>query len=241
MKVHMTSISDNLQAVRRRVERAACDDGRAPTDIAVLAVSKTWSAACVGEAADAGQRAFGESYVQEALDKIAALQERDLEWHFIGPLQSNKTRLVAGHFDWVHSVDRVKIARRLSEQRDVFLPPLNVCLQVNVSGEHSKRGVAPEQVGELAEAVAGMPRLALRGLMCIPEADADPAQLRQRFRGLRELRDTLAARCGLPLDTLSMGMSDDLEVAIAEGSTVVRVGSAIFGQRGAGPNNEERQ
>ena len=231
----MTSISDNLQAVRERIERAARDAGRAPADIALLAVSKTWSAACVGEAADAGQRAFGESYAQEAVDKIAALQERDLEWHFIGPLQSNKTRLVAGHFDWVHSVDRVKIARRLSEQRDVFLPPLNVCLQVNVSGERSKRGVAPEQAAELAQAVAGLPRLALRGLMCIPEPDADPAQLRQRFRNLRELRDRLAARFGVALDMLSMGMSDDLELAIAEGSTQVRVGSAIFGQRETAP------
>ncbi|ATE62345.1 YggS family pyridoxal phosphate-dependent enzyme [Thauera sinica] len=228
----MTLITANLQAVRGRIVRAAQAAGRDPASVALLAVSKTWPAGAVREAAAAGQRAFGENYVQEGADKAAALAALGLEWHFIGPLQSNKTRPVANAFDWVHSIDRLKIAERLSAQRDVHLPPLNVCIQVNVSGEDSKSGVAPGQARELARAVAVLPRLRLRGLMCIPEPTADEALLRSRFAALRTLKEALAAD-GLALDTLSMGMSHDLEAAIAEGATIVRVGTAIFGTRAA--------
>ena len=196
----------------------------------LLAVSKTWPADSVREAAAAGQRAFGENYVQEGVAKVEALAGLGLEWHFIGPLQSNKTRLVANSFAWVHSIDRLKIAERLSEQRDVHLPPLEVCIQVNVSGEASKSGVAPDDLPELARAVSALPRLRLRGLMAIPEPTSDVALQRARFASLRQLREQLNAG-GLQLDTLSMGMSDDLEAAIAEGSTMVRVGTAIFGGR----------
>lgn len=226
----MTTIAANLQAVRARVDRAAIAAGRRPEEVVLLAVSKTWPAYCVAAAADAGQRLFGENYVQEGVAKIAELRARALEWHFIGPLQSNKTRLVAAHFDWVHSVDRLKLAERLSEQRDTESAPLNLCIQVNVSGEASKSGVAPDQVPELARQVAALPRLCLRGLMAIPEADGDEALLRSRFATLRRLRDELNA-AGFALDTLSMGMSHDLELAIAEGATMVRVGTAIFGTR----------
>jgi pyridoxal phosphate enzyme (YggS family) len=228
----MTTIMANLQAVRDRVAAAALAAGRRADAVAVLAVSKTWPAASVREAAAAGQRAFGENYVQEGGDKIAALAGLGLEWHFIGPLQSNKTRAVAAHFDWVHSIDRLRLAERLSAQRDAAAAPLNVCIQVNVSGERSKSGVAPDAVRDLACAVASLPRLRLRGLMCIPEPSRDEAVLRARFAMLRRLRDELAAH-GLALDTLSMGMSDDLEAAIAEGSTIVRIGTAIFGSRAA--------
>ncbi len=227
---YMTSISGNLQAVRDRVAAAALTAGRDPDSVRLLAVSKTWPAECVREAARAGQTAFGENYVQEGVAKIAALADLPLEWHFIGPLQSNKTRPVAAHFHWVHSIDRAKLAHRLSEQRDPHLPPLQVCIQVNVSGEATKSGVAPGEVAALAEAVAGLPRLRLRGLMCIPEPEQDTARLRARFAQLRELRDALNGR-GFALDTLSMGMSHDLEAAIAEGATMVRVGTAIFGTR----------
>lgn len=226
----MTSIQANLQAVKTRLAHALRDSGREPGDAALLAVSKTWPADHVREAVSAGQRLFGENYVQEAVAKMSELALPQLEWHFIGPLQSNKTRLVAEHFDWVHSVERLKVAQRLSAQRAESRGPLQVCVQVNVSGEESKSGVAPEQCRELARAVASLPRLRLRGLMCIPEPVDDPAQQRERFALLRELRDGLL-RDGLALDTLSMGMSDDLELAIAEGSTMVRVGSAIFGAR----------
>lgn len=229
----MTTIAARLQAVNDRTAAAAHAAGRAPASVALLAVSKTWPAAAVREAAAAGQRAFGENYVQEGVDKVEALRELGLEWHFIGPLQSNKTRLVANAFDWVHSIDRLKIAERLSAQRDVHLPPLNVCIQVNVSGEESKSGVAPIDAASLAAAVAALPGLRLRGLMCIPEPSADPALLHARFALLRRLKDELAAS-GLTLDTLSMGMSHDLEAAVAEGATVVRVGTAIFGERQAG-------
>lgn len=228
----MTSIGSNLQAVRRRIA-AACDAcGRDPAEVTLLAVSKTWPAASVEAAAAAGQRAFGENYVQEGVAKAEALAALGLEWHFIGPLQSNKTRPVAAHFQWVHSVDRLKIAQRLAEQRDAHLPPLNLCIQVNVSGEASKSGAAPAEVPALAQAVAALPRLRLRGLMAIPEPTEDLALLARRFASLRQLRDELVAG-GLILDTLSMGMSHDLEVAIAEGATLVRVGTAIFGQRAA--------
>lgn len=226
----MTSILANLQAVRRRVAAAAQAAGRGADEVALLAVSKTWPAASVREAAAAGQRAFGENYVQEGVDKIAALADLDLEWHFIGPLQSNKTRAVAAHFEWVHSIDRLRLAERLSAQRDAAAAPLNVCIQVNVSGERTKSGVAPRGVLELARGVAALPRLRLRGLMCIPEPSPDASVRRARFATLKSLRDELAAH-GLALDTLSMGMSDDLEAAVAEGSTLVRVGTAIFGAR----------
>ncbi len=233
----MKTISDRLQDVRARVAAAATSARRTPDEVHLLAVSKTWPAAAVREAAAAGQRAFGENYVQEGVDKIEALRELGLEWHFIGPLQSNKTRLVASAFDWVHSIDRLKIAERLSAQRDVHLAPLNVCLQVNVSGEESKSGVAPGEVAALAQAVADLPRLRLRGLMCIPEPTGDVTLLRARFALLRELQAQLIA-AGLSLDTLSMGMSHDIEPAIAEGATIVRVGTAIFGERArpANPN-----
>ncbi|QDF98855.1 YggS family pyridoxal phosphate-dependent enzyme [Azoarcus sp. DD4] len=226
----MTSISANLQAVGERIAEAARAAGRDPGEVGLLAVSKTWPAEAVREAAAAGQRAFGENYVQEGVAKADALAALGLEWHFIGPLQSNKTRPVAQYFAWVHSVDRLKIAQRLAEQRDVHLPPLNVCIQVNVSGEGSKSGVAPADLPALARAVAALPRLRLRGLMCIPEPTGDAALQRRRFAELRRLRDDLAAD-GLALDTLSMGMSHDIEAAVAEGATMVRVGTAIFGTR----------
>ncbi|WP_442769478.1 YggS family pyridoxal phosphate-dependent enzyme [Zoogloea ramigera] len=213
-----------------RIARAAEAAGRDAAEVRLLAVSKTWPADSVREAAAAGQCAFGENYVQEGAEKVDALAGLGLEWHFIGPLQSNKTRLVANRFAWVHSIDRLKIAERLSAQRDAHLPPLEVCIQVNVSGEASKSGVAPGELPELARAVAGQPRLRLRGLMAIPEPTSDVALQRARFATLRQLRDQLNAD-GLALDTLSMGMSDDLEAAIAEGSTMVRVGTAIFGSR----------
>ncbi|MBS0545530.1 MAG: YggS family pyridoxal phosphate-dependent enzyme [Proteobacteria bacterium] len=228
----MTVIAANLQAVRGRIARAAQAAGRDPATVALLAVSKTWPAEAVREAAAAAQHAFGENYVQEGVDKAAALGDLQLEWHFIGPLQSNKTRPVANAFHWVHSVDRLKIAERLSAQRDAHLPPLNVCIQVNVSGEGSKSGVAPHDARELAHAVAALPRLRLRGLMCIPEPTDDEPLLRRRFAALRALKDQLVAE-GLALDTLSMGMSHDIEAAVAEGATIVRVGTAIFGARAA--------
>ena len=226
----MTTIAARLDAVRARIAAAARHAGRDPADVKLLAVSKTWPAEAVREAAAAGQRAFGENYVQEGVDKVEALRALGLEWHFIGPLQSNKTRPMANAFDWVHGIDRLKIAERLSAQRDVHLPPLDVCIQVNVSGEDSKSGVAPDEAGALAHAVAALPRLRLRGLMCIPEPSADEAVLRARFAVLRGLHDELRA-AGLALDTLSMGMSHDLEPAIAEGASIVRVGTAIFGER----------
>jgi len=226
----MMTIPDRLRAVQARVAAAAEAVGRDPATVSVLAVSKTWPAEAVREAAAGGQRMFGENYVQEGVDKVEALRELRLEWHFIGPLQSNKTRPVANAFDWVHSIDRLKIAERLSAQRDVCLPPMNACIQVNVSGEQSKSGVAPEQVAALAQAVASLPGLRLRGLMCIPEPTDDLALLRSRFALLRELQAGLV-EAGLALDTLSMGMSHDIEPAVAEGATIVRVGTAIFGQR----------
>ncbi len=196
----------------------------------LLAVSKTWPSASVREALAAGQIAFGENYVQEGAEKAADLAGLGLEWHFIGPLQSNKTRLVAENFAWMHSVDRLKVAERLAAQRPSSLAPLQVCIQVNVSGEESKSGCAPEEVNVLAHAVAAMPGLCLRGLMAIPEPTGGTALLRGRFAALRRLCDRVNGE-GLQLDTLSMGMSDDLEAAIMEGATIVRVGTAIFGQR----------
>lgn len=232
----MTTISSKLQAVRARIAAAARRYGRDPGEISLLAVSKTWPASDVRDAAAVGQHDFGENYVQEGVDKIAALSALSatlaggLEWHFIGSLQSNKTRLVAENFDWVHSLDRLKIAERLAEQRPASLPPLSVCLQINVSGEATKSGVALADAAVLASAIAELPRLRLRGLMAIPEMTDDFAAQRLPFRRLRELYEQLCAD-GLPLDTLSMGMSHDLEAAVAEGATLVRVGTAIFGQR----------
>ncbi|PKO37143.1 MAG: YggS family pyridoxal phosphate-dependent enzyme [Betaproteobacteria bacterium HGW-Betaproteobacteria-6] len=223
-------MADNLQAVQARIGDAAALAGRSPESIRLLAVSKTWPLASVLEAADAGQRAFGENYVQEGIDKITATAGRGLEWHFIGPLQSNKSRAVAEHFDWVHSIDRLKIAERLSAQRPSNLPPLQVCVQVNVSGEASKSGCAPDEALALCRAVAALPGLQLRGLMAIPEPSDDPAAQRAPFRQVREIYDHIRA-AGLPLDTLSMGMSHDLEAAVAEGATIVRIGTAIFGER----------
>tara|TARA_R110001583_G_scaffold195503_2_gene374475 strand:+ start:32145 stop:32861 length:717 start_codon:yes stop_codon:yes gene_type:complete len=233
----MTSISANLQAVSARIVAAARAAGRDPASVRLLAVSKTKPAEDVRAAAAAGQRAFGENYVQEGVDKIAALGDAGLEWHFIGPLQSNKTRPVAESFDWVHGIDRLKIAERLSSQRGVDLRPLNVCIQVNVSGETSKSGVTPAEVPALARAIAVLPQLCLRGLMCIPEPSTDQSLVRSRFAALRVLRDALVAE-GMTLDTLSMGMSHDLEAAIAEGATIVRVGTAIFGERQLPPHQD---
>ena len=204
----------------------------------LLAVSKTFPASCVEEAHRAGQTAFGESYAQEAVRKITALAGLPLEWHFIGPVQSNKTRAIAEHFHWVHSIEREKVAARLSAARPPHLPPLNVCIQVNVSGETSKSGVAPGGERALAEAIAALPGLRLRGLMAIPERGAVSADQSAPYVRLREMRDALAAS-GYGLDTLSMGMSDDLEAAIAEGATIVRVGTAIFGSRGRTASNHE--
>ncbi|EXI66473.1 MAG: pyridoxal phosphate enzyme, YggS family [Candidatus Accumulibacter adjunctus] len=226
----MTTLPAKLQAVRARIADAARLYGREPAAIRLLAVSKTWPAAALRELAAAGQKAFGESYVQEAVGKIDELRDLDIEWHFIGALQANKTRLVAESFDWVHSVDELRIAQRLAAQRPMTMPELSVCLQVNISGEASKAGVPPSAVPALAQAVAALPRLRLRGLMAIPEATSDFAAQRSSFRRLRELSQGLQAD-GLSLDSLSMGMSHDLEAAIAEGATLLRVGTAIFGER----------
>jgi pyridoxal phosphate enzyme (YggS family) len=231
----MALIAVNLQAVRSRVARAAQAAQRHPGDIALVAVSKTFPAGHIAEAFAAGQRAFGENHVQEAVEKITVLaalplEWRVLEWHFIGPIQSNKTGLIAQHFGWVHSVERAKIAERLNAARPDGAAPLNVCIQVNLSGEATKNGVAPGEEAKLADAIARLPRLKLRGLMAIPEPTTDVTLQRRRFALLRELKDGLAAR-GHALDTLSMGMSDDLEAAIMEGATMVRVGTAIFGPR----------
>jgi pyridoxal phosphate enzyme (YggS family) len=205
---------------------------RSAESVALLAVSKTFGPGAVREAASTGQRAFGENYVQEALDKIEALRDHvpRLEWHLIGPLQSNKTRAVAEAFDWVHSIDRLKTAQRLSEQRPAQLPPLQLCLQVNISAQDSKSGVSPDEVPALARAIAALPNVRLRGLMSIPEPVTDPETHRAPHRAMKALFDALRAQ-GLDLDTLSMGMSGDLDAAIAEGSTMVRVGTAIFGGR----------
>jgi PLP dependent protein len=230
----MTTISDCLVSVHQRLGDACRAAGRPSEAASLLAVSKTRPATDVRDAFLAGQHAFGENYVQEALDKIEALSDLrcQLEWHLIGPLQSNKTRSVAEAFDWVHSIDRLRIAQRLSEQRPVRAAPLQVCLQVNVSGEASKSGVAPAQLPELARAVIALPRLRLRGLMSIPEPADDPQARRKPHRQLRELLEQLNRELGLSLDTLSMGMSADLEQAVLEGATIVRIGTAIFGQRG---------
>ena len=230
----MSTIAHKLQAVDATIQAASKACGRDSAQVALLAVSKTFPAEDVLDAIAAGQRAFGENYLQEALDKIAAvaaaLPDARIEWHFIGPIQSNKTRPIAASFDWVHTVERLKIAERLSEQRPSGMAPLNVCLQVNISGEASKSGVAPAELPELARQVALLPNLKLRGLMAIPEPETDVDRQRAAFARLRALADVLREG-GLELDTLSMGMSADMAAAIAEGATIVRVGSAIFGSR----------
>ena len=223
-------IAENLAHVQAQIEAACLAAARAPGSVRLLAGSKTWGPDAVRLAHAAGQTAFGENYIQEAVDKITALHGLPLEWHCIGPIQSNKTRLVAEHFDWVHSIDRLKIAQRLSEQRPENLPPLQVCIQVNVDGGATKSGVAPQDLPALAQAVAALPRLQLRGLMTIPEPAETAAQMHAVHAQAKALFEALR-RQGLPLDTLSMGMSADLDAAVAEGSTLVRVGTAIFGKR----------
>jgi pyridoxal phosphate enzyme (YggS family) len=225
-----TSIADNIAQVRAQMAAACQAAGRAAGSVQLLAVSKTWGLDAVQAAHAAGQIDFGENYIQEAVDKITSLRDLPLVWHCIGPIQSNKTRLVAEHFDWVHSIDRLKIAQRLSDQRPERLPPLQVCIQVNVDGGVTKSGVSPSDLPQLARAVAALPRLQLRGLMTIPEPAETEAQMRAVHRQAKELFDQLRAQ-GLALDTLSMGMSADMAAAIAEGSTMVRVGTAIFGKR----------
>ncbi len=226
----MTAILSNLQAVQRAIAAAAGAVGRSADSVRLLAVSKTFPADAVRTAWQGGQTAFGENYLQEALDKIGVLRALPLEWHFIGPIQSNKTRPIAENFAWVHSVERLKIAQRLSAQRPPQLPPLNLCLQVNVSGEPSKSGVAPDEVLALAQAVAQLPQVCLRGLMAIPAPAADEAAQRPPFAQMRAMLAELN-RHGLQLDTLSMGMSHDFAAAIAEGATIVRIGTSVFGSR----------
>ncbi|MDU9402096.1 YggS family pyridoxal phosphate-dependent enzyme [Pseudomonas sp. zfem004] len=226
----MSTLADNISVIASRIDSAARAAGRDPASVQLLAVSKTKPASAVREAFAAGLRDVGENYLQEALTKQQALSDLPLIWHFIGPIQSNKTKAIAEHFDWVHSVDRLKIAQRLSEQRPGHLPPLNICLQVNVSGEDSKSGCAPAELPTLAQAVSALPGLRLRGLMAIPEPTEDRAEQEAAFATLRQLQEQL----GLGLDTLSMGMSHDLEAAIAQGATWVRIGTALFGARDYG-------
>lgn len=230
----MSSIENQLQIVRERIAEAERISHRDANAVTLLAVSKTFGADAVLAAVAAGQRAFGENYVQEAVDKItqvkAQIPEIPLQWHFIGPIQSNKTKLIAEHFDWVHAIDREKIAQRLSEQRPTDLAPLQVCIQVNVSGEESKSGVLPEAVLALAKQIAALPNLQLRGLMAIPAPTENQVEQHAAFAQMRQLLDTLQQH-GIEVDTLSMGMSADMEAAIEEGATIVRIGSAIFGHR----------
>lgn len=228
----MNTIAHRIDLVKARILNAERASGRAEGSVSLLAVSKTRPPAEIAALHACGQRAFGESYVPEAVEKMAHLAGLPIEWHFIGPLQANKTRSVAAHFDWVHSVGRLKIARRLSEQRPEELGPLNICLQVNISGEATKSGALPDEAADLAAEIAALPRLRLRGLMAIPAPADAPAAKRAPLRALCELQARLTAG-GLQLDTLSMGMSDDLEEAIAEGSTMVRIGIALFGPRAA--------
>lgn len=231
----MATIISNLQAIRHAINQAACKAHRHKENIELLAVSKGFSTAAIREAYQAGQLAFGESYLQEAVNKIEQTRDLPLQWHFIGPVQSNKTRALAAHFAWVHSIDRLKIAERLSAQRPANLPPLNICIQVNVSGENSKGGVPPEGLAALAQAVACLPRLTLRGLMTIPAPAERIEAQRIPFSTLRNLMQQVNAQ-GLALDTLSMGMSHDFSTAIQEGATIVRIGTAIFGARNYGGN-----
>ncbi|NBB10600.1 YggS family pyridoxal phosphate-dependent enzyme [Pseudomonas sp. SLFW] len=226
----MSTIAENISTLAERIRHAAQVAQRDPSSVRLLAVSKTKPASDLREAYDAGLRDFGENYLQEALGKQTELSDLPLIWHFIGPIQSNKTRAIAEHFDWVHSVDRLKIAQRLSEQRPTELPPLNLCIQVNVSGEASKSGCTPEDLPALAHAISALPNLRLRGLMAIPEPTENSDEQNAAFATVRNLQDQL----NLPLDTLSMGMSHDLEAAIAQGATWVRIGTALFGARNYG-------
>lgn len=228
----MTTISNGLQVVMSRIAAAAAAADRSKDEVELIAVSKTWGAQRLQEVYAAGQRCFGESYLQEALKKMAALRELDIEWHFIGALQSNKTRTIAEHFAWVHTVDRLDLAERLAKARPASAGPLNVCLQINISAEPSKRGICADEAADLAARVAGLHGIRLRGLMAIPRATPDLGEQRAQFSALRQLYQRLNAG-GLSLDTLSMGMSNDLEAAIAEGATLVRVGTALFGKRDA--------
>jgi pyridoxal phosphate enzyme (YggS family) len=230
----VTQITDHLARVRDRVAHAARQSGRSADDVTIVAVSKRHSAAAVRAAYDAGQRDFGENFVQEAVDKITALNLPDAKWHFIGRIQANKTRDIARYFDWAHTVDRAKIARRLSEHRAHYAPPLNVCIQVNLGAEPQKGGVAPEELPALVAELRSLPKLCLRGLMTMPPASAGPDALRDIFAELARLERELV-RTGVPLDTLSMGMSGDLDVAVECGSTMVRIGTAIFGERSPDP------
>jgi hypothetical protein len=226
----MTVIADNLEKIRERIRRYELKYHRAQGSVRLLAASKGRSIAEIRSAMDGGQRDFGENYLQEAAAKMEILNDPSVCWHFIGPVQSNKCRGIAARFAWVHSLDRMKIARRLNDMRPDAAPPLNVCIEINISGETTKSGVAPEKLPGLAEAISGMPRLRLRGLMAMPEPAADIAAQRGPLRRLFELYTQLQAK-GLPLDTLSAGTTDDMEAAIAEGSTLVRIGTAIFGPR----------
>jgi pyridoxal phosphate enzyme (YggS family) len=228
----MTTIGERLQAMRAHIRAAEQSAGRPAGNTTLLAVSKAHSAAAIREAFIAGQRLFGENYLQEALDKQSQLTDLDIEWHFIGPIQSNKTQAIANHFSWVHGVDRLKIAERLNQARTEQLPPLNVCLQVNVSGEASKSGVSAAEASVLAANIAQLPRLKLRGLMAIPAPVDDPALQCEQFARVRKLYEQLRDQ-GLALDTLSIGMSQDFPAAIHEGATIIRIGSAIFGARPA--------
>jgi PLP dependent protein len=226
----MTTIADNLQQVHERIARACADADRDANEVTLLAVSKTFGPEAVREAFDSGQTAFGENYIQEAVEKMALLRPLGLQWHCIGPIQSNKTRLVASHFDWAHTVDRLKTAQRLSEQRPAGMTSLQVCIQVNIDGGPTKAGVTPQEVLALAQEVARLPHIVLRGLMTIPEPASDFAAQKAVHLRAKALFDQLR-ETGLALDTLSMGMTADLEAAIAAGSTMVRVGTAIFGGR----------
>jgi len=226
----IATVASRVQAVKDRIARVAHSVGRSPDEITLLVASKTHPAERVREAWHAGQKIFGENYLQEALAKMPALADLPIEWHFIGPIQSNKTKRITENFVWVHSVDRIKIAERLAKDRPAFLPPLQICLQVNVSGEDSKSGVEPEELAQLAAHVVRLPRLKLRGLMAVPELTTATALQRSQFHMLWELFDRLK-RDGYELDTLSMGMSEDMDIAIAEGATIVRIGTAILGAR----------
>ena len=226
----MIGVTENLRKIRDLLAETAENAGRSRDSVRLLAVSKKQPVAAILEAASAGQRDFGENQVVEGIDKITEIADPELTWHFIGHLQTNKTRPVAEHFSWVHSVDRLKTARRLSEQRPDDLGDLNICIQVNVDEEASKSGASPDEVGDLAAAIAQLPRLRLRGLMCLPAIRDDFEGQRQPFRRLRELADELR-NAGIPIDTLSMGMSDDFRAAVFEGSTIVRIGTAVFGPR----------
>lgn len=226
----MTTLAIKLQALRQRIAAAETRFGRAPGSVDVIAASKNQTVATLRAAMAAGLHRFGESYAREALDKILALADQPPEWHYIGPVQRNKTRVIAEQFAWIHSLDRVDIAARCNAQRPASLAPLQVCIQVNISGEHSKSGIAPQQLADFAAALRDMPQLCLRGLMTVPAQSADFAEQHAAFARLKSLYDTLRAD-GYPLDTLSMGMSDDLEAAIAAGATLVRIGTALFGKR----------